>query len=110
MQGHLQNGLPGEVEVHSFPVWPASRISGGGTVKFTKSWASPTLYWRGLKEREDLKGVLQNSRMLKRYRIRLNHHTESKPAISAIKAAAAEKKAVISVSRVTNTRRLFRVS
>jgi hypothetical protein len=100
MQGHLQNGLPGEVEVHSFPVWPASRISGGGTVKFTKSWASPTLHWRGLKEREYLKGLPQNSKMLTRYRIRLNHHTESKAAISATTAATAEKITVISVSRV----------
>lgn len=72
--------------------------------------AHPTLHWRGLKEREYLKSGPQNSRRLKHYRIRLNHHTESKPAISAIKAAAAEKKAVISVSRVTNTRRLLRVS
>ena len=44
------------------------------------------------------------------YRMRLNHQTESKAAISAITAAAAEKRAVISVSRVSNTSRLLRVS
>jgi hypothetical protein len=44
------------------------------------------------------------------YRMRLNHQTESKAAISAITAAAAEKRAVISVSRVSKTRRLLSVS
>jgi hypothetical protein len=50
------------------------------------------------------------SSMQKRYRMRLNHHTERKPAISASTAAAAEKKTVISVSLVSKTNRLLRVS
>jgi uncharacterized 2Fe-2S/4Fe-4S cluster protein (DUF4445 family) len=44
------------------------------------------------------------------HRIRLYHRTESRPASKARTAAAAEKRAVISVSRVSNTRLALRVS
>ena len=39
------------------------------------------------------------------YRIRLNQSSESKPEISAVTAAAAEKRAVISVSFFSSTSR-----
>jgi len=61
MQGHLQNGLSGEAQcafsrsLESRIQDPETRITGGGGEKFAKSWASPTLHWRGLRGNEKFK-------------------------------------------------------
>ena len=65
---------------------------------------------RNVSIEEEPERLVNNVAHAKRgYRMRLNHQTESKAVTSPITAAAAEKRAVISVSRFSNTSRLLRV-